>query len=59
MLYLPLGNLEELYSESPIAVKETIDLLFQALNALRYLYLRGVVYRDLKPGYILVESDLL
>ena len=56
MLYLPLGNLEELHSESPIAVEEAIDLLVQALNALRYLYPRGVAYRDLKPENILVES---
>ena len=56
MSYLPLGNLEDLHSESPIAVEETIDLLFQALNALRYLHPRGVAHRDLKPENILVES---
>lgn len=56
MLYLPLGNLEDLYSESPITIEETIDLFFQALNALRYLYPCGVVYRDLKPENILVKS---
>lgn len=56
MPYLPLGNLEDLHSESPIAVEETIDLFFQALNALRYLHPRGVAHRDLKPENILVES---
>ena len=56
MPYHPLGNLEDLHSESPIAVKETIDLFFQALNALQYLHPRGVAHRDLKPENILVES---
>jgi len=38
MPYLPLGNLEDLHSKSPIAQEETMDLFFQALNALRYLH---------------------
>lgn len=37
-------------------MEETIDLFFQALNALRYLHPRGVAHRDLKPENILVES---
>ena len=42
MPYLSLRNLEDLHSESPTAVEETIDLLFQALNTLRYLHLHSV-----------------
>ncbi|MCJ1382858.1 hypothetical protein MMC17_005971 [Xylographa soralifera] len=56
MPYFPLGNLEDLESESSIAVEETVDLFFQALHALRYLHSRGVAHRDLKPENILVES---
>ncbi|KAL8801322.1 MAG: hypothetical protein Q9182_004528 [Xanthomendoza sp. 2 TL-2023] len=56
MPYLSLGNLEDLHSESPITGEETINVLFQALNALRYLHLRGVAHRDQKPENILVES---
>lgn len=56
MPYLPLGNLEDLHSESPIAVEETIDFFFQVLSALRCLHPRGVAHRDLKPENILVES---
>lgn len=56
MPYFPLGNLEDLHNESPIAVEETIEFFFQALNTLRYLHPRGVAHRDLKPENILVES---
>ena len=55
MPYLPFGNLEDLHNESPMAVEEIIDLLCQALNALKYLHPRGVAHRDLKPENILIE----
>ncbi len=56
MPYLPLGNLEDLHSESLISVEETIDLFLQALTALGYLHPRGVAHRDLKSENILIES---
>lgn len=56
MPYFPLGNLEHVHSESPIAVEETVEILFQALKALGYLHPRGVAHRDLKPENILVGS---
>ena len=56
MPYLPFGNLEDLHNESPMSVDENIDLLIQALKALKYLHPRGVAHRDLKPENILIES---
>ncbi|KAL8816167.1 MAG: hypothetical protein Q9223_004776 [Gallowayella weberi] len=56
MPYFSLGNLEDLHSESPITGEEAIFVLFQALNALRYLHPRGMAHRDLKPANVLVES---
>lgn len=56
MPYFSRGNLAEQHSEEPIAVEETLDLLFQILNALQYLHSRGVAHRDLKSQNILVES---
>ena len=56
MPYFPFGNLEDLYAKSPIAGEEIKEIFSQALKALQYLHPRGVIYRDLKPGNILVES---
>lgn len=56
MPYFPLGNLEHLHEESPIAVDVIICVLFQAFEAVQYLHPRGVTHRDIKPENILVES---
>ncbi len=56
MLYFPLGSLKNLHNENSIAQQETIDLFFQALNTLRYLHSRDVMYRDLISKNILVKS---
>ena len=56
MPYFLHGNLEDLHRESPVAEEETLDIFFQALNALRHLHSRGVAHRDLKPENVLVES---
>ena len=58
MSYVSFKNiLEDLHSGSPIAVEETIDLLFQPPNALKYLHPRGIAHQDLKPENILIESQ--
>ena len=56
MPYFPLGNLEDQHEDSPIAVEEAINLLFQVLEVLAYLHPRGVMHRDIKPANILVDS---
>jgi serine/threonine protein kinase len=54
MEYLPLGNLERQHQEQPISDKETLTILYQGLEALRYLSSRGISHRDLKPENILI-----
>ncbi len=56
MKYLPLGNLQRQHTHTRLAERETIDLLFQGLTVLEHLHSRGVAYRDLNPGNILVEG---
>lgn len=55
MPFLPLGNLNQVHHKTPLAERETIELLFQGLTVLEHLHSRGVAHRDLKPENILVE----
>ena len=37
--------------------REKIDILVQILRALEYAHSRGIVYRDVKPGNIIISAD--
>jgi serine/threonine protein kinase len=57
--YILFGSLEDLTN---LSVKEYITILCQGLSALvdLYKYKEPIIYRDIKPGNILVQSpDLL
>jgi len=56
MEYLPLGNLQDQNTSSPIAVEEWSTLLYQCLTALSYLHSHNITHRDLKPENILLHS---
>ncbi|KAI4147565.1 MAG: hypothetical protein LQ340_005495 [Diploschistes diacapsis] len=56
MRYFPFGNLQDVHNEGAFSAQEAVEVLYQALNALQYLYARGVAHRDLKPENVLVES---
>jgi serine/threonine protein kinase len=40
-------------------MQETITIATQLADALAYLHHRSVVHRDVKPGNILVSSDMI
>lgn len=59
MDYLKGRNIDWFLDQGiPMDISWIIDVLSQALNALKYLHLRGVVHCGVRPGHIFVEIDL-
>jgi len=56
MEYLSRGNLIQEEKRACLTIKEYILLLCQGLEALRYIYKQGYVYRDITPANILMKS---
>jgi hypothetical protein len=54
-------SLEDILHTKKIALsmQETITIAIQLADALAYLHHRSVVHRDVKPGNILVSSDMI
>ena len=42
-----------------LSIQETVTIAIQLADALAYLHHRSVVHRDVKPGNILVSSDMI
>ncbi|KAI0876496.1 kinase-like protein [Hypoxylon argillaceum] len=58
MEYVPLGNLQDAYQQSPFSIPEVFEILHQSASALAYLHERSdpICHRDIKPENILVQS---
>lgn len=57
MEYVEGQELNELLTDQPMAVEETLDLTRQVASAMAYAHEQGVVHRDLKPANILVTAN--
>ena len=56
MPYVPGINLRQMLSESPLKLRQLVELGIQAAEALEYSHELGVVHRDIKPENIMVAA---
>lgn len=56
MEYLEGQLLADCVSDS---IKEILDIIVQILRALEYIHSRDIIYRDIKPGNIMIRDNLV
>ncbi|HEY3755876.1 MAG TPA: serine/threonine-protein kinase [Opitutaceae bacterium] len=57
MDYLEGGNLEELVKETPLAPRDSAEIVEKLAGALVCAHEAGVLHRDLKPSNILLDAE--
>ncbi len=58
MPYIEGQTLLKRMRENPLSVEEAVRLVYRLCQAIDYAHREGVLHRDLKPGNVLVESNM-
>jgi len=56
MKFVEGGQLDEVVRQSPMSIRQAVELIAKVARTVHYAHEHGIVHRDLKPGNILLDA---
>src|SRR5213083_1798247 len=56
MKFVEGGQLDEVVKQSPISIRQAVELIAKVARTVSYAHEHGILHRDIKPGNILLDA---
>src|SRR5512132_2258247 len=56
MKFVEGGQLDEVVKQTPMSVRQAVELIAKAARTVHYSHEHGILHRDIKPGNILLDA---
>jgi serine/threonine protein kinase/tetratricopeptide (TPR) repeat protein len=57
MTYYPGESLKERIKESPVSIREALDIVIQIAQGMSIAHKNGIIHRDIKPANIIIKDE--
>src|SRR5438552_7915779 len=56
MKFIEGGQLDEVVKQTPMSIRQAVELIAKVARTIHYAHERGILHRDIKPGNILLDQ---
>src|SRR5213595_3525772 len=56
MKFVEGGQLDEVLKQTPMSIRQTVELITKVARTVHYAHEHGILHRDIKPGNILLDA---
>src|SRR5436189_4874585 len=56
MKFIEGGQLDEVVKQTPMSIRQTVELITKVARTVHYAHEHGILHRDIKPGNILLDQ---
>jgi serine/threonine protein kinase/tetratricopeptide (TPR) repeat protein len=57
MKFIEGGQLDEVVKQTPMSIRQAVELITKVARTVRYAHEHGILHRDIKPGNILLDAN--